>query len=81
MLQGRSDDLKVNTKRLVNAINTGRLTAIARPTAPIIGIRPFYPIDFDKVFQTCRYNDVAMVVNGFPDRSDLPHDLVKKAKS
>ena len=81
MHQGISDDIKVNTKRLVNAINTGQLTAIAHPTGRMIGTREPYPIDFDRIFQACRDNDVAVEINGFPARSDLPYDLVKKAKT
>ncbi|MDS0257350.1 DNA polymerase/3'-5' exonuclease PolX [Thermoplasmatales archaeon AK] len=75
-----SDSLEENTKRLVTAIGSGLLDAIAHPTGRIQGRRDFYRIDFDRVFQACADNGVALEINGFPTRSDLPYDLVKRAR-
>ncbi|HLH85253.1 MAG TPA: DNA polymerase/3'-5' exonuclease PolX [Thermoplasmataceae archaeon] len=75
-----SDSLEENTKRLVTAIGSGSLDAIAHPTGRILGRREFYRIDFDRVFQACADNGVALEINGFPTRSDLPYDLVKRAR-
>ncbi len=79
--QSISEDLKTNTTRFTKAIESGLLTAIAHPTGRLLGIREPYPLDFDAVFQSCADNNVAVEINGFPTRSDLPYDLVKKARS
>lgn len=79
--QGISDEMKINTARLVKAIESGYLTSIAHPTGRMLGTREPYRVDFDSVFQACVDNNVALEINGFPTRSDLPYDLVKKAKS
>lgn len=79
--QGISEDIRVNTSRLVKAIESGMLTTIAHPTGRMLGTREPYPINFHKVFQACKDNEVAIEINGYPTRSDLPYDLVKEAKS
>lgn len=79
MHQWVSSDQKENTRRLVKAIESGRLTILAHPTGRLIGSREPYRIDFDTVFQACADYGVALEVNGYPTRSDLPYDLVKRA--
>ncbi len=68
------------TGRLIKAINSGRINAIAHPTDRMIGEREALPLNFDKVFDACEKNNVLIEINGFPNRSDLPFDLVKRAK-
>lgn len=75
-----SDDIKENTARVVNALETGRVHILAHPTGRMIGTRAPYRLDFDKIFQTCEDHGVALEINGYPIRSDLPYDLVKKAR-
>lgn len=77
--QGISDDIEINTRRLVQAIESGMVTIIAHPTGRMIGSREPYRIDFDRIFTACENNHVALEINGFPTRSDLPFDLVKRA--
>ncbi len=68
------------TDRLLRAINSGMITAVAHPTDRIIGEREALPLDFDRIFDACEKNGVLLEIDGFPSRSDLPFDLVKKAK-
>lgn len=77
--QAVSDNIDTNTGRLVKAIESGLITILAHPTGRLIGSREAYRIDFEKIFQSCEDNGVALEINGFPTRSDLPFDLVKKA--
>lgn len=78
--QGISDDLEINTSKLINAINSGLLTTIAHPTGRLIGYRDPIKLNFDRIFNACEENDVAIEINGQPTRSDLPYNLVKKAR-
>lgn len=77
--QNISEDIKINTNRFVKAIESGHISTIAHPTGRLIGTREPYRIDFPRVFEACENNNVAIEINGFPERSDLPYDLVKKA--
>ncbi|MCW1292182.1 MAG: DNA polymerase/3'-5' exonuclease PolX [Candidatus Parvarchaeota archaeon] len=69
------------TKRYLVAINSGLINAIAHPTGRQIGSRPALDVDFSAIFEACEKNNVVCEIDGFPERSDLPYDLVKKAKS
>ncbi len=68
------------TNRLITAINSGMINAVAHPTDRIIGQREELKLDFDMVMEACEKNDVLLEIDGYPERSDLPFDLVKKAK-
>ncbi|EEZ93292.1 MAG: PHP domain protein [Candidatus Parvarchaeum acidiphilum ARMAN-4] len=68
------------TDRLIKAINSGKINAVAHPTDRIIGQREGLKLDFNRVMEACENNDVLLEIDGYPERSDLPFDLVKKAK-
>lgn len=74
------DSVDANTSRVVRAIESGLGFTLAHPTGRMIGVREPYKLDFDKIFQACEDNSVALEINGYPERSDLPYDLVKRAK-
>ena len=80
MHQNLNMSSKELTNRLVKAINSGRISTVAHPTDRIIGQREGLKLDFDKVMEACKKNDVLLEIDGYPERSDLPFDLVKKAK-
>ena len=69
------------TDRLLKAIQSGLINAVAHPTGRKIGEREAFDLDFQKIFEACKSNDVSLEIDGYPERSDLPFDLVKEAKS
>ena len=77
-------NLKMNgkdlTDRLIRAINSGKINTVAHPTDRIIGQREELKLDFDRVMEACKRNEVMLEIDGYPERSDLPFDLVRKAK-
>lgn len=75
-----SDNADENTKRVITAVESGLGFSLAHPTGRTIGTRDPYPLNFDRIFEACKDNNVALEINGFPERSDLPYTLVKKAK-
>ncbi len=75
-----TDDIKENTNRVVRAVESGKLFTLAHPTGRMIGTRDPYRLDFDRIFQACKDNGVSAEINGFPERSDLPFDMVKRAR-
>lgn len=68
------------TERLVKAIDSGLIDSVAHPTDRMIGEREPLDIDMEKVFSACKRSDVWLEIDGYPNRSDLPFDLVKNAK-
>ncbi len=78
--QGLVADADMNTARLLKAIESGKIHGLAHPTGRLIGSREAYRLNFDRIFEACRDNHVFIEINGHPERSDLPFDLVKKAK-
>ncbi|AKA49303.1 hypothetical protein IX51_09545 [uncultured archaeon] len=74
------DNITENTNRVVKALNSGHIFTLAHPTGRLIGVREPYRLDFEKIFQACEENNVSLEINGYPERSDLPYDLVKRAR-
>ncbi len=66
------------TNRLMAAICSNRIHAIAHLTNVIYGVRDASPINTDLIFNTAAKYGVAMEINGI--RKDLNYKLVKKAK-
>ncbi len=59
------------TQRIVKAINSGLVNIIAHPTGRLIGQRPPYHVDMEKVMEAALKNGVAMELNSYPERLDL----------
>ncbi len=77
--QNTNQDRTELTNRALSAINSGLITSFAHPTGRIIGQREGMNIDLNKVFEACEKNSVCVEINGYPERSDLPFDIVKTA--
>jgi histidinol phosphatase-like PHP family hydrolase/predicted nuclease with RNAse H fold/dephospho-CoA kinase len=81
-----TDDVRVNTDRLVRAIESGCIDIIAHPTSAIIGkpgvpdyLRAAADVNWGQVFDKCASWRVALELNCFPSRLDLPLHLLRKA--
>lgn len=81
-----TDDIRLNTDRLLKAIESGQIDIIAHPTSAVIGkpgvpdyVRPPAQVYWDEVFGRCAQWQVALELNCFPSRLDLPLDLLRKA--
>jgi histidinol phosphatase-like PHP family hydrolase/predicted nuclease with RNAse H fold/dephospho-CoA kinase len=81
-----ADDARTNTDRLLRAIESGCIDIIAHPTSAVIG-KPGVPdyvrrpadVFWEEVFVKCAQWSVALELNCFPSRLDLPLNLLKKA--
>lgn len=81
-----TDDPRVNTDRLLRAIESGSVDILAHATSAITG-KPGVPdylrmpatIYWDEVFERCVRWHVALELNCFPSRLDLPLDLLNRA--
>ena len=81
-----TDDVRANTDRLVRAIESGCIDILAHPTSAIVG-KPGVPdylrlpadVNWEEVFEKCASWRVALEMNCFPSRLDLPLHLLRKA--
>jgi histidinol phosphatase-like PHP family hydrolase/predicted nuclease with RNAse H fold/dephospho-CoA kinase len=81
-----TDDVRANTDRLVRAIESGCIDILAHPTSAIVG-KPGVPdylrlpadVNWAEVFEKCASWRVALEMNCFPSRLDLPLPLLRKA--
>jgi DNA polymerase (family X) len=69
------------TKRIVNAIRSPYVSAIAHPTGRLIGRREPYAVDFETVLQAAADYGCALEANGQPMRLDLNDSLLLQAKA
>lgn len=72
-------DEKEMTERIVAAMSHDKVRVFAHPTGRIIGQRPPYSFDLDKVIEVAKQNGIALEINSFPDRLDLNDINVKRA--
>jgi len=81
-----TDDISMNTDRLLRAIESGYIDILAHPTSGIVGkpgvpdyLRPAAHVNWNEVFQKCAQWSVALELNCFPSRLDLPLPLLERA--
>ncbi|HEY7488381.1 MAG TPA: DNA polymerase/3'-5' exonuclease PolX [Streptosporangiaceae bacterium] len=68
------------TRRFLVACENPHVHVIGHPTARMIGKRPSVDADWDEVFKAAARTGTALEVDSFPDRLDLPADLIRRAK-
>jgi histidinol phosphatase-like PHP family hydrolase/predicted nuclease with RNAse H fold/dephospho-CoA kinase len=81
-----TNDIRLNTDRLLKAIESGHIDVIAHPTSAIVG-KPGVPdylrapaaVNWDEIFDKCAQWSVAVELNCFPSRLDLPLRLLRRA--
>lgn len=59
------------TDRILRAIDNKYVNIIAHPTGRLMGVRPAYELDFDRIFKAARDAGVALEINSYPERLDL----------
>ena len=59
------------TARLVGAITSGGIDILAHPTGRLIGARPPYPLDMERIMREAAKAGVAMEINSYAERLDL----------
>jgi len=67
------------TRRLLNAINSKKVKIISHPTGRLLLKRESYDADWGEVFKACARTNTFLEINAWPDRLDLPDNLIKEA--
>ena len=68
------------TKRIVKALENPHTTILGHPTGRLLLSRKGYPLNFEKVFDACAANNVAIEINANCHRLDLDWRHVRRAK-
>ena len=75
-----SQDKDAITDRIITAIENKFVNIIGHPTGRILNERNGYEADWEAIFNACVKNNVALEINAYPDRLDLPDSLVFDAR-
>ena len=67
------------TRRFIAACENPWVHIIGHPTTRKIGKRPPVDADWDAIFQAAARTGTALEINAYPDRADLPSELVRRA--
>jgi DNA polymerase (family 10) len=67
------------TRRIVRAVENPCVHVLGHPTARLIGRREPVDCDWDAVFEACARHHTVVEIDAFPDRLDLPADLIRRA--
>lgn len=68
------------TERIIKAMKNPHIDIISHPTGRIIGRRPEYEIDIDKIFRAAKETGTILEINAHPARLDLNDINIRKAK-
>ncbi len=68
------------TRRFIAACENPQVDIIGHPTTRKIGRRPGVDADWDAVFRAAARTGTALEIDAYPDRADLPSDLVRLAR-
>lgn len=67
------------TKRVLEALQNPYVRCLSHPTGRYINRRPENALDLERAFEVALARDVAIEVNGLPDRLDLSGEHVREA--
>lgn len=68
------------TKRVLRALSYPKVKILGHPTGRLLQKREGYELEWDKVFSFCAEKKIAVEINAWPERLDLPDTLVRQAK-
>ncbi|RJL34125.1 DNA polymerase/3'-5' exonuclease PolX [Bailinhaonella thermotolerans] len=68
------------TRRFIAACENPHVHVIGHPTTRKIGKRQPVDADWDEIFRVCARTGTVLEIDAYPDRNDLPADLVRRAR-
>ena len=67
------------TKRVLKALSYPKVKILGHPTGRLLNKREGFELDWEKVFEFAKKKSIALEINSWPERLDLPDTLVKEA--
>lgn len=74
-----SQNIKQMTKRVLEAIKYPKVKILGHPTGRLLGKREGFELEWEKIFAYCKNKNIAVEINAWPERLDLPDTLVREA--
>lgn len=71
--------IKEMTKRVLKAMSYPKVKILGHPTGRLLGKREGFELEWEKIFDYAKEHDIAIEVNSWPERLDLPDSLVREA--
>ncbi|MEN6389883.1 MAG: PHP domain-containing protein [Syntrophomonas sp.] len=72
-------DREAQTRRIIKAIEHPLVNIIGHLTGRLLGRRPGYELDVNRILEACAVNQVALEINAHPDRLDIDEGTARKA--
>ncbi len=76
---GFNQETETLTERVLFALKNPLVNMLSHPTGRLLGEREGYDLDWEKVFNAAKDYDKVLEIDGFPNRSDLPEQLIREA--
>lgn len=67
------------TERILKALQQPKVKILGHPTGRLLGSREGIEADWKRIFGFCSGRNIAMEINSWPERLDLPNLLVREA--
>ncbi|MBI1869512.1 DNA polymerase/3'-5' exonuclease PolX [Candidatus Gottesmanbacteria bacterium] len=67
------------TKRVLRALSHPKIKILGHPSGRLLNKREGMQLSWDKIFDFCKNKKKALEINAYPDRLDLPDDIVRQA--
>jgi len=74
-------DKETMTKRVLRALDFPKVKILGHPTGRLLGKREEIDVFWEAVFEKARKKNIALEINSYPLRLDLPDILVRQAKN
>jgi len=74
-----SMDSKKMTKRIIKGLSNPKAKIFGHPTGRLLNQRPSIDFDYDEILDFCKKYNIALEINAWPSRLDLPDTMVKQA--
>jgi DNA polymerase (family 10) len=69
------------TERIIKAMKNPNVDMICHPTGRLIGSRPPYELDIEKIIQTAKETKTVLEINAYFTRLDLKDEYIRMAKN
>ena len=70
-------DVKSMTRRVLKALSYPKVKILGHPTGRLLGKREGFELDWKAIFTYCEKKNIALEINSWPERLDLPDSLVR----
>ena len=72
-------DVKEMTARVLEALKNPKVKILGHPTGRYFGKREGFELEWEKIFETCKKNNIALEINAWSERLDLVDIHVREA--